>query len=74
LAWDSGHRVLYIGGEFDKLDDNPLTSGLAMWTEEDGVLPFPGGGVISPDPRTMSVVTAIAFEPLTQVRMLKSCH
>ncbi len=45
LYWDEMQQVLFIGGSFNLIGDSPSTPGLAVWTQEDGLLPFPGGGL-----------------------------
>jgi len=66
LAWD-GDRVLYIGGTFDRVDDTPLTSGLAVWSQGTGLKNFPGGGVYnSMGGSANSRVKCIAFDPTSR--------
>ena len=45
LEWDSSGEVLYIGGFFNKLGNGTVTPGLVMWTQEDGMQNFRGGGL-----------------------------
>lgn len=40
LEWDAASRTLFIGGKFNYLNDEPITSGLCMWTEKTGLMPF----------------------------------
>jgi hypothetical protein len=40
LAWDSESRTLFIGGKFNYLGDEPITSGLSMWSVETGLVSF----------------------------------
>ena len=68
LAWDAEYSVLYVGGSFDALGNETLTSGLAMWTKRSGLLDFPGGGAFHSDGGTSNTqVKAIAFEPRSEV-------
>lgn len=40
LEWDPDSRTLFIGGKFNHLGGEPITSGLCMWEEETGLVPF----------------------------------
>lgn len=50
LAWDANNAILYIGGIFSFIDDEPISTGLAMWTLDRGLETFPGTGLSFPDP------------------------
>lgn len=45
LAWDSTEDILYVSGVFDSLNDDPISPGIAYWSNEGGLRSFPGGGV-----------------------------
>jgi hypothetical protein len=45
LAWDAEGSVLYLGGSFFAIESDVVTPGLAVWTEQSGLQPFPGGGL-----------------------------
>ena len=45
LCWDETQEILYIGGTFNLIGNSLSTPGLAIWTQDDGLLPFPGGGL-----------------------------
>jgi hypothetical protein len=69
LEWDPSHQVLYIGGRFDRLDDQKIPGGLCMWTEESGLVPLEGsqtGFGLSSDAPNGEVIS-LAYEPRSQV-------
>ncbi len=45
LAWDTEAGVLFIGGNFDMVDSRKITSGIAIWTQQEGLQEFVGGSV-----------------------------
>lgn len=36
LAWDAANAILYIGGIFSFIDEEPISTGLAMWSKDTG--------------------------------------
>ena len=40
LEWDEDSQTLFIGGKFNYLDDVPIASGLCIWSEVTGIIPF----------------------------------
>jgi len=68
LAWDEITGILYIGGKFDRINGNIITSGLAIWTESLGVMSFPGGGLWIGDYNSTNLGSALnlAYEPVSQ--------
>ena len=36
LAWDAVNAILYIGGIFSFIDEEPISTGLAMWSKDTG--------------------------------------
>ncbi len=73
LVWDDDREILYIGGKFDMLDGNCITSGLASWSKSTGLTKFEGGGIEN-DKLTSSVaeVTTMAYDMATQVEYVIS--
>jgi hypothetical protein len=70
LAWDAtGSGTLYLGGLFDLLEDTPISSGLAIWTPEMGLISFPGGGLTKGALTVPGMASSIAYEPRTQVKI-----
>lgn len=69
LAWDDHRGVLYIGGNFYSVDNNPIPPGLAKWSAEQGLEAFPGGGLYTAngDP---GEVQALAFDQRSKVSNL----
>jgi hypothetical protein len=68
LAWDSNSSILYIGGIFDAIDNQPLSASLCQWTAAGGIQSFSGGGLSnSPIGSVYSQASDIAFEHITQV-------
>ena len=41
LAWDKVLEELYIGGNFDSIGSNSVSSGLAVWSSKDGLRGLP---------------------------------
>ena len=69
LAWDSSSGTLYIGGIFDSLNNVPVTASICQWTEEEGIRPFPGGGLTNrPNNSVYTQVVSVAFEKTSEVR------
>lgn len=73
LAWDSHNSILYIGGQFSSIAGEPISQGLAMWTETSGIVEF-GGGLSNAHPGVEASVTALALEPKSEVRESCSGH
>jgi hypothetical protein len=77
LAWDSSSAVLYIGGTFiaqygDGVEvpieeGRPSTTGLAAWSEQQGLIPFPGGGLFRDSGGGAGVAFRIAYESQSSV-------
>ena len=67
LAWDGVSETLYLGGIFNLLEDSPVSSGLAMWQADTGIVSFPGGGVTRTGLGVDGIVSALAFEPISKV-------
>jgi hypothetical protein len=70
LAWDPDGQVLYIGGSFVSAaqDAEDSSSGLAVWSEATGFVPFPGGGLTKDEYGVYGVALCLAFEPISMVR------
>lgn len=66
LAWDSAGQTLFLGGVFDMIEDSPTSSGLAVWTAEDGLREFPAGGLTQSSLGTSGFATDVIFEPRSQ--------
>ena len=71
LSWDPVQGMLFIGGRFNLIDDKFIPPGLAVWTEEIGLQPFPGGGLTHDDYGVGGVALCITFDPRSQVRWRK---
>ncbi len=65
LAWDAHNAILFIGGSFDMLGDDEISSGLAIWTENLGIVSFPRGGVTI-DEYNNGAINSLAFEPISE--------
>lgn len=73
IAWDQEASTLYIGGRFHAVESRSITSGLAIWNSNLGVVDFPGGGISSiKNIGTEAEVEALAYEPVSQVSLLRS--
>lgn len=74
LAWDAGSSVLYIGGIFDSLNDNPITPSLCQWTADGGIKAFEGGGLSNkPNNSVYTQAVSIAFEEKSEVVNASEC-
>lgn len=64
LAWNAEDGVLYIGGAFTGIDNTSISTGLAMWTLEEGLQGLPTGGVANINGEEFNcIVSALAYEP-----------
>jgi hypothetical protein len=83
LSWDPIGEVLYIGGDFDSIDSNPISSGLSMWTSKLGLRGLPclesadgecngpegsAAGIRESSQGPSGIVVALAFDSQSQVR------
>lgn len=68
LAWDGLQGVLYIGGYFDAVGNRTIPAGLAMWSVEEGLMPFSGGGIFAGG--DSGVAQALVFDAESKVRAL----
>eukprot|EP00602_Paraphysomonas_sp_CaronLab_P007860 CAMPEP_0185032518 /NCGR_PEP_ID=MMETSP1103-20130426/20669_1 /TAXON_ID=36769 /ORGANISM="Paraphysomonas bandaiensis, Strain Caron Lab Isolate" /LENGTH=964 /DNA_ID=CAMNT_0027568451 /DNA_START=200 /DNA_END=3094 /DNA_ORIENTATION=+ len=68
LEWDSEHKTLFIGGRFDMLKKKSIPGGLCMWTEDKGLMPFPGSstGLSLSAGLPNGEATRLAYEPTSQ--------
>lgn len=64
LAWDNKNEILYIGGRFNTIDDYLISSGLAIWSKQTGVITFPTGG-LSLDSNIPGTAKIISHEPVS---------
>ncbi len=69
LAFNDQSHTLYIAGQFNLIGDRYIQPGLAIWTENDGLQPFPGGGLSyvaldedNPDVVLDAVATSLLFD------------
>ncbi len=69
LAFNVQSHTLYIAGKFNLVGDKYIQAGLAIWTEQGGLQPFPGGGLSytlsdedNPDVVLDAVATSLFFD------------
>ncbi len=69
LAFNVQSHTLYIAGKFNLIGDDYIQAGLAIWTEQGGLKPFPGGGLSyalsdedNPDVVLDAVATSLFFD------------
>lgn len=71
LAWDASSDTLYIGGIFDSMSSQPISSALCQWNSETGIQNFDGGSFSNDSSNSSCAqIVALAFHRESKVRYL----
>eukprot|EP01035_Chromulina_nebulosa_P017610 gene17610-23184_t len=67
LAWDSSNDILYIGGNFDALDNKAISNGLAIWSNDFNLTSFStSGAYLDSSESSGGTILAMQYEIISQ--------